>query len=441
MAFRLADRVARGEIFNTRYYSTHGWLELRDSDQPVLLQLTGNCSPDLAGWHFRFEVENPLKTGAEVRTDSQPEPHVRDSLSSNAGDASACSTDSLKEEPLPPESTPSDDPSAEIPMDSADPSGLAWQQIGPTGTMTADRQVRVFDCSVEEYYRRCQLGDPPPTEWKRCLYLEWFSQNGRVVLELPGAVLDFAEFVAWPEGQNSCQKKRDDHDGDGDSHNASPETAEAGNTAQTSEELPPPDSGLNITEICMNADGAAEITEQFFPPAEEDSASEEDDFDDESAVKDDDPYQLFPDSLQKQLDTEAYHTDWKIQGESDDGEKSETIRELELMDYLIENSDGDEFDSFCHIPIPLERIECVSDERAEAALKDVLGQLALCGVALDFCRHYTPRRAYRLLLEEIFPEERFFPQLRGTGWVQHFSTYEFCPECDAEFEKEYNEGK
>ena len=146
MAFRLGDKVISGELFNTQNYSVHGWLALRGADQPLVLNLTGNCDPDLRGKHIRFEAR------------SVPE---RD-------DSTSCQAN-------------------------PDLSGIAWQQVGPTGTMTAARMVKVSDYPPAEFYIRSKLGEPPPTEWKRCLYLEWYSQNGRVVMELADPVLEFVD--------------------------------------------------------------------------------------------------------------------------------------------------------------------------------------------------------------------------------------------------------
>ena len=43
--------------------------------------------------------------------------------------------------------------------------------------------------------------------------------------------------------------------------------------------------------------------------------------------------------------------------------------------------------------------------------------------------------ANRWLLEEILVEGRFHPEMVGSGWVQHYSTWESCPECAQEFEE------
>ena len=78
-------------------------------------------------------------------------------------------------------------------------------------------------------------------------------------------------------------------------------------------------------------------------------------------------------------------------------------------------------------------------ESPTEALKTLLAQLALFGISLDICEHFTPRDAYRLLLEEICPGETAYPELRNTQWVQHFMTSEFCPACEAEFDREYEQ--
>jgi len=352
MAFRIGDEVVCGEIINTSNYSTHGWLELRGRDQPVTLQLTGNCSEDLAGRHIRFEARQ------------QP----------------AAPVDADPSDPESDDGPPGDD---DVPkFTSADRTGLAWQQVGPTGTMTAARKVNVADCSVEELRRRRELGEPPPARPKRCLYLEWFSQNGRVVIELVDPEIEFVEEDAIDDAG--------DEQADND-------------TAEIQDETPPFDSSDNP-------------------------------FDDEDEDEEDNPFQLIPDELQQQLDADAWATDREIEY---GGEKPDVIREMELMDDLIEQGEGDPVGMLFDGPVKLPRPEQLNDEQVEESLKSLLAQLALYGIALHVCEHFTPRDTYRLLLEEICTEEHAYGQLRGTGWVQHFMTSEFCQKCDEEFDREY----
>ena len=212
----------------------------------MLLHLTGNCSPDLAGWHLRFQAKNATVENGFIAESSSREINDVESIPTSES-LSASSDMNLKDsEQISAEDQFSDDGLNNIGTESSDICGLTWEQIGPTGTMTADRQVRVFDCSFEEFYRRVKLDEPPPTQWKRCLYLEWFSQNGRVVLELPDPVLEFVERVDWSQGQNSVEED-------------APDQCDADFLDSV-----PPESGLGITEIRINEEGRPEITEQFF---------------------------------------------------------------------------------------------------------------------------------------------------------------------------------
>lgn len=136
MAFRLGEFVVYGELRNTRHYETFGVIVLR-GDAPgqetvLRIELTGNCGRDLQGKFFRFTPGENDKGDAVFR---------------------------MKEH-----------------------RGFQDRQIGPTGTMTAQGWVRTLPCSAAEFMRRAELGEPPPTEWKNRLYLEWYGQNGRVVV-------------------------------------------------------------------------------------------------------------------------------------------------------------------------------------------------------------------------------------------------------------------
>src|SRR5262249_54752765 len=116
MSLSLAGRVLRGEVSNTSWYSTDGWLEGRGLEHPLRLDLTGHCEPDLAGCRVRFEVPG-------AATEPTPEERRRPRF--------------------------------------------ATEQVGPTELITA----------------------------RRGIHLEWSGQNGRVVVELPDAVVEVLERV------------------------------------------------------------------------------------------------------------------------------------------------------------------------------------------------------------------------------------------------------
>jgi hypothetical protein len=132
MAWRPSDWVLDGELDNTIPGWTIGWLRLQGRAEPLQLKLAGNCHPDLAGWKFRI-----------VRTDPIPD---------WAG--------------------------------AADYTGIATDQSGTIGDVTADQVLQHYECSREEFVRRLYDGDRPPTTLRKALYLEWFShRNGRVVIQ------------------------------------------------------------------------------------------------------------------------------------------------------------------------------------------------------------------------------------------------------------------
>jgi hypothetical protein len=132
MAWRPTDWVLEGELDNTTPGWTIGWIRLEGRAEPLKLKLAGNCHPDLAGWRFRI-----------VRTEPSPE----------CQDASDC-TD------------------------------IATDQSGTIGDVTADQVLQHYECSTDEFVRRCFAGNRPPTTLRKALYLEWFShKNGRVVIQ------------------------------------------------------------------------------------------------------------------------------------------------------------------------------------------------------------------------------------------------------------------
>ncbi|MFT5304174.1 MAG: hypothetical protein ACI814_004999 [Mariniblastus sp.] len=132
MAMRPSDWLLEGELDNTTFGWTVGWVRLRGRDEPLRLKLAGNCRPDLAGWKFKI-----------VRTEPIP-----DWIGLN----------------------PCTD--------------LATDQSGTIGDVTADQTLQHFECSSQEFVERTGAGDRPPTGLRKSLYLEWFShKNGRVVIQ------------------------------------------------------------------------------------------------------------------------------------------------------------------------------------------------------------------------------------------------------------------
>ena len=158
MAWRLHEHVLRGKIDNRTRGRVTGEIWLAGIDQPMALQLTGDCAPDLAGCELSFENPNP------------------------------------------------------IPMTTRPP---AAQQRGPAGDITAARKVRVFDVPSEEALAICKRGETSPEHIANSVYLEWFSElSGRVVIENADYRLQISE-PAWryaPEEIAERQRRIEDEE-------------------------------------------------------------------------------------------------------------------------------------------------------------------------------------------------------------------------------------
>lgn len=129
MAFRIHDSVVRGEIDNRVKGVVRGKIWVGGRSEPVVLELTGNAWPDLAGCRLTFT--NPLKLVPHQYIDS-----------------------------------------------------LHAEQRGSIGDLTASRKVRVFDVPLEEAMAMYKRKEKPPEHMANSLYLEWYSErNGRVVIE------------------------------------------------------------------------------------------------------------------------------------------------------------------------------------------------------------------------------------------------------------------
>lgn len=76
-----------------------------------------------------------------------------------------------------------------------------------------------------------------------------------------------------------------------------------------------------------------------------------------------------------------------------------------------------------------------TDEEAWGPLRRVLSEMALRGVAFEMCTHFTARQAYRVIIEDLLPEVDVHPGLVQADFVEHFASWDCCPECAAEFEE------
>ena len=237
---------------------------------------------------------------------------------------------------------------------SPDLTELAWHQIGPAGKITAALQIKARHENA----------------WKPSLYLEWFSQNGRVIVELIDPLIQDIDM----------------------------------------------DSSEEATVV-------EDIDDDFDLPFG-DELPDDMEFQEETSE-----FKLLPDGLQQHLDAKSASLD-RIAVDDD----RDSIRELELMDYLIKFENAETMDSVVGSLDCLPDPDTLNENQAQVALRTLLTKLALHGIAFDMCAHFTALDAYRLLMTKVLKEERFYPQLQQTRWVQHLSSFDYCPACDEEFE-------
>lgn len=136
MAWRIDKHVVRGLIQNIVPGRVVGTVWLKGLNQPLELNLKGNCYRDLAGARLEFRNPNPSE---------------------------------------------------------GDYTGLDVFQDGTVGDMTASKKVKVL---LDPEALRGEGPQPPAFTWANCLYLEWFSEsNGRVLVES----VDFSWKVSLPK--------------------------------------------------------------------------------------------------------------------------------------------------------------------------------------------------------------------------------------------------
>jgi hypothetical protein len=88
------------------------------------------------------------------------------------------------------------------------------------------------------------------------------------------------------------------------------------------------------------------------------------------------------------------------------------------------------------VALRVEPADRVMGQKAEQQLKAMLGRMALFGMTLDICEHFTWLQAYRYVVETLCREECFHPELINTQWIQHYDTADDCEACQAEIERE-----
>lgn len=255
------------------------------------------------------------------------------------------------------------------PEDIAALKSLKDRHIGPTGRMTAEH--------------RPDAGGP---DAERCLYLEWWSGNGHVVIELPISKVRF----------------------------------------------------LTEAEIAEREKMAREEMDEWIRESKVQSETAEDDAPDDYLSDDDEDegFNLLPDDFNAEMEQKARALD--REAIPPDPETREFVREMELLDDLMEGKREETpvggFLDGLEIPPPS---SIHSDAEAEQYLKPLLARLAFFGTTVDVCEHFTPKNGYRILVDLLLPELGVYEPLIGSSYVHHICAYEVCEECVAKAEAEY----
>jgi hypothetical protein len=318
MAFRLQDHVIDGFISGSGY-ETHGALTLAGVNSPIILSLTCDPGPMLRGRMIDFRAKDPSKVVPLLHSI----------------------------EPI---------------------------QVGITGEMNL-RMVKVPRIPIEEWDHK----SPLECDWELCLYLEWFSQNGRVVIELvdPVILLRAGDPIEIPE---------------------IPEGGGGGFSFFVIREVPDEGSGEKF-----EVKGYTLVEEE-----------EEDEGDLDSYLE----------RLNRERDAAV--------GASDEDDLGKFL-EIEGEKFLNSQEDGEYLGSLLE-PRQLPHPNDVSEEEAEILFKSILMELALRAVSVHLCAHCDMRQAYRYLVETVLQEGRADPTHKPNGWVITYCYGETCPQCEAEVE-------
>ena len=373
MALQIDQYVLAGELNNIRRNAVMGEIVFAP-DLRLIINLVGNLNGPLAGRKFQFWVNRP---DAEfVTRDDVPE------LIQLMGNQQIGKIGEVRLRTLNERLTTNDDSAAPV-------------QFGAPGQPLADS-----------------------------LYLEWFSQNGRVIADLKDVRIEFIEpgYEGVPDDEPSSNSERlesgfgsmaaraDDADGQ------SPfEETGFGDEVDSVDQYGLFDRDLD-QQIRQSLDGVDESSGQAGLGQ---NISDEDESSSRSTNS----------GIAPQAGSGSRPWDEILPGID-----AETKAKFELWDEISHGENEQPVMGLLeklNLPDP---DSLATDEQADPYLSDMIERLAEFNVAIDMCEHMTPLSAYRLLLKELLPEIGVNPNLAATNIVDHLCTWEFCPDCKAEFE-------
>ncbi len=390
MALRLNPVLEIAEVMNLRPRHTHGIIKLIDEEMPCMLDLAGDFYPDLQGKRIQISPNPKYMTAedkASTLTPKQIHPH----------------------------------------------------QVGTTGIVTAARWAKVPSVSEVEAAERTAAGELVPFEWKRMLYMEWFCQNGRVVLELIEPHIEIYvsgngddevwDPFEWPDTKPDDPMAMEEFD-----------VAEAARQAVPFGQhykRPKMDGMFSMPSFKENDDddaGGYEPEEGFDPikeleRMEEDAPSELDSYLADINRQRDEAAGLAP--------RDSLFDDIEGDDDRDDEHVDDVIEEMKYMDEILEGK-HDSDPAMVNI-LGNYVAGRMTDGEAEVKLKEVLALLGLYGISIGICEHFSAKDTLRIIRDEWGLEAKIHPGLIGSGWVRGFMTHESCRECGEIAEREFQE--
>ncbi|QDU27886.1 hypothetical protein ETAA8_29770 [Anatilimnocola aggregata] len=254
---------------------------------------------------------------------------------------------------------------------------------------------------------------------ERLLHLEWFSQDGHLVIELVNPTIVYVDEEA--EKQAEADKREAAGEEDTPRFDDIPFGGEADrDDPDDPYQLFPADLESQLRE----STGGEKLAE---PAAAE---FESDEFETDSSTE-----------LEALVDAELFPPEKPKSRPWDEvipGIDEKTKQMYEQWDEVFDGEKDEPIATMFDPPLLLKSpAEIADDAEADPYLKTLLARLALHCVAIDVCEHFGPLQTYRWLLEEILPEAQIHPNLKPTGFIRHYATYESCPQCDAEFEERW----
>jgi hypothetical protein len=115
----------------------------------------------------------------------------------------------------------------------------------------------------------------------------------------------------------------------------------------------------------------------------------------------------------------------------------------QLCSFLDELSDGSHdvaIHELMSSPPRSEFPQGVNLDEIQEMLRDLLAQLALIGVGIIVCPHFSAPAVLGWLIDEVLFDEQVHPQLVQHSYVTYYTTSEYCQHCDVSQQEARNVG-